>query len=386
MKQDHTSRLENSLQLDTTPPHPPTILVVEDNIALNQLLSDLLTTEGYRVVRAHHGVEALEALRVHSPDLVLSDVVMPHMDGYTLLSKIRDDPRFLHLPVILLTGYGSAEDHRRALEWGVEGYLSKPLDDRNVLETVRHALRRRMMTESAIRRRVDNVRNQILGLIQHEFRTPLTLIMGYAEFIQDSLVDEANHHELRQSVNAILEGSRRLHHLVESFLLLAHLSRETLPEDEIFPLDPTALWRECLANLRESLNSTSLQVRIVEPQDPVIVYGVMELLREALTRLLDNAIRYRRPESRWVELSTSVKPGYVGWTIRDEGIGIPLELLAQITDPFVRSQPTSSAGRGAGLSLTLARRIAELHGGHLQVESRPGEGSTFTLWVADRDV
>jgi two-component system cell cycle sensor histidine kinase PleC len=187
-------------------------------------------------------------------------------------------------------------------------------------------------------------------------------------------------------VSAILEGSHRMQHLVESFLLLADLSRAELPGDEIYPLDPTALWRECVTEAREQIDAANLTLHISEPPDPVIVFGVMDLLRAALSRLLDNAIRYRRPDAAHIWLATLAKPGYVGWLIRDEGVGIPATRLAQLTAPFVRLQRLHAEGHGVGLGLTLVRRVAELHGGYLEVESEEGVGSTFILWVSDREM
>src|SRR5690606_16956583 len=197
----------------------------------------------------------------------------------------------------------------------------------------------------------EEVRNQILGLVQHEFRTPLTFVMGYAEFLRSALNEEIGRAELQHSVEAILEGSRRLHHLIESFLTLAGLSERTLDAGELYPLDPTALWRETVIQLRGDLERAHLHVVLEEPPDPVIVFGVFELLREALVRLLDNAIRYRRPESTTIWLSTSVRPGYVGWQIRDQGLGIPAGHLAELARPFSRLPRIPGGAHGAGLGL-----------------------------------
>jgi signal transduction histidine kinase len=314
---------------------------------------------------------------------------MPEMDGHALLQQIRSDPNIYHLPVIFVTGYASADDRRRAKELGVEEYLTKPLDSTDLIDSVRNALLRRQATERHINHRIEAIRTQILNLVQHEFRTPLTLIMGYGEYLQEIIDDHGvqavDEKELRQSLDAILEGSRRLHHLVESFITLAHLGRETLPADDIYPLDPLALWRESVTMLREEINTSPLQIILSEPPDPVIVYGVMELLREALVRLLDNALRYRGPNSQFVWLTVVTKPGFIGWEIRDEGIGIPSNSLAVLAEPFVRLHKPGVTTHGAGLSLTLARRVAELHGGTLTIDSEEGRGSVFTLWVVDRD-
>lgn len=370
--------------------HPARILVVEDSISLNQAVCEVLATEGYQVSGVHDGQEALDLLLrrpVDLPvDLVVSDVVMPRLDGYGLLQAIRAEPRLRQLPVVFLTGYATPDDRRRAKESGVEDYLVKPLDGQDLLATVRNVLQRREMVEEAMQHQVDAVRNQILGLIQHEFRTPLTFVMGYAEFLQGALgADRVGRADLQRSVEAILEGSRRLHHLIESFLTLAGLSGTSLQADDLYPLDPIVLWRESVHILQTELTRAHLQVHFEETPQPQIAYGVMELVREALVRLLDNAITYRRPTSRTIWVSAAVRPGLVGWVIRDEGIGIPDEKLAQILQPFARVPHHPAGSYGAGLGLTLVQRVAQLHGGSVTVESREGVGSTFGLWISDAE-
>jgi signal transduction histidine kinase len=361
------------------------ILVVEDNESLNYTLCEVLQSHGYAVQSASNGNEALKIMAQTTPDLVVSDLVMPEMDGHALLNRIRGNPRTRNVPVIFLTGYDSPEQRRRAKDSGVVDYLTKPLNEGDLLHTVRAVLKRHAEQEADFHRRVEEVRNQILGLVQHEFRTPLTFVMGYAEYLQDAIRQDLPREEIQHSVDAILEGSRRLHHLVESFLLLANLSREELPADEVYPLDPAALWRECLTEVRETLEEADITIRLSEPPDPVVVFGVMDLLREALSRLLDNAIRYRRSGARTIWLATVAKTGYIGWVIRDEGVGIAPDLLAQLSAPFVRLHQRRADGHGIGLGLTLVRRVAELHGGYLEIESEEGVGSTFTLWVSDEE-
>jgi len=361
------------------------ILVVEDNEALNFTLCEFLQTQGYTVHRASNGTEALEMMTKNPPDLVVSDILTPEMDGQALLNRIRGNPKTRNLPVIFLTGFDSPEQRRRIKASGGVDYVSKPLNEGELLNTVRAVMRRHAEQEADFQRRVEEVRHQILGLVQHEFRTPLTFVMGYAEYLQDAVRQDMPREEVQHAVDAILEGSRRLHHLVESFLLLANLSREELPTDEVYPLDPAALWRECLTEVREAIEEAEITVLTSELPDPVVVFGVMDLLREALSRMVDNAIRYRRPGARTIGLATVAKPGFVGWMIRDEGVGIAPALLAQLSAPFVRLNQRQAEGHGIGLGLTLVRRVAELHGGYLDIESEEGVGSTFTLWVSDEE-
>lgn len=362
---------------------PAKILIAEDNSALHQTVCDLLAAQGYHLYSARDGQEALDLLRREPVDLVIAGAALPRLDGYALLAAIRVDARLRHLPVVFLTGSATPDDRRRAKESGVVDYLTQPLDGHELLATVRNVLHRRVLLEEAIQYQVDAVRNQILGLIQHEFRTPLTYVMGYAEFLQGSLGTEVGRAELQRSVEAILEGSRRLHHLIESFLTLAGLSEANLHAADLYPLDPMALWRDSVHVLQPELSRAPLHVHFEEPPQPLSAYGAMGWVREALVRMLDNAILYRRPASRAIWLSASTRPGLVGWLIRDEGLGIPADRLAQITQPFTRAPHNPAGSHGAGLGLALVQRVAQIHGGTVTVESQEGVGSTFGLWIGD---
>jgi signal transduction histidine kinase len=359
--------------------------VVEDSPTLNRTLCALLGEQGYAVLSAADGIQALALLRRQPVDLVLADIVMPELDGHGLLQSIRHDPALCRLPVVFITAYATPEDRIRAKENGVEDYLAKPLDPADLLATIRNVLNRRILLESSHQREVEAVRNQILTLVQHEFRTPLAYVMGYAEYLQSVLDEELDQERMQLAVQAILEGSYRLRDLLESFLALAALGNRTLTADDLYPVDPTALWREAANGFRSRLEHARLQLILEEPADPIIAYGLVDLLRDALARLLDNAIRYRRIGSHTIWLSTEARGGYVGWIIRDEGQGIPSDRLAQVIEPFARLPQQAAEAQGIGLGLALVHRIAEHHGGYVSVESREGVGSTFGLWVPDRD-
>ncbi len=361
------------------------ILVVEDNQTLNGTLCELLQEHGYAVQSASNYSEALEMLTQNPVDLVVSDLITSQIERHDWFNHIRGNPRTRNLPVIFLTGLDSSELRQSLKDYGGVDYLAKPLNDRELIDTVRAMLKQQAEQEADCHRHIEEMRNQILGLVQHEFRTPLTFVMGYAEYLQDAVRQDLPREEIQHSVDAILEGSHRLHHLVESFLLLANLSNKELAVDEIYPLDPAALWRECLIEVSEALDDADITIKTSEPSEPLVVFGVMDLIREALSRMLDNAIRYRRSGARTIWLTTVAKQGYVGWVVQDEGMGIPATLLAQLSAPFVRLHQRQPDGHGIGLGLTLVRRVAELHGGYLEIESEEGVGSTFTLWVSDEE-
>lgn len=127
------------------------ILVVEDNPDLNTAICEILESYGFRVSSAANGVEALDRLKRVVPDAILCDIMMPGMDGYTLLKHARADTQLRTLPFIFLTARTSLDDQRRAREIGIEDYLTKPVDSRNLVVAINNALRRRQIMQEEMR-------------------------------------------------------------------------------------------------------------------------------------------------------------------------------------------------------------------------------------------
>ena len=211
-------------------------------------MCEILRSYGYQVSAAYNGFDALDMLRTQpKPAVILCDIMMPGMDGYTLLQHARADVNLRTLPFIFLTARSSTADQRRAKEIGVEDYLTKPIDSRDLVLAIENALlRSRHMAEES-RQKMDDLRNRIVGILQHEFRTPLTFVLGYAELLANTDMATVRLEELRQWSAAILDGGRRLQRLIEGFLLLAELQNQTLAPTDLETLDAGSLWNE-LAN------------------------------------------------------------------------------------------------------------------------------------------
>lgn len=357
------------------------ILVVEDSAELNSALCDILDSYGYRPQGALNGYEAMEYLRVSRPDVILCDIMMPGMDGYTLLQHTRSDANLRTLPFIFLTALSSSEAQRRAREIGIDDYLTKPVDSRDLVVAIENALNRHRMMEDAGNRKLDELRHRIVGLLQHEFRTPLTFVLGYAELIANSDPANLNWNELRMAAASILDGGHRLQALIESFLLLAALQERRLDPDDLMYLSAANLLSEVARKFTDDARAANLTIDVRVPREPLTVSGDPQLLLESLFRLMDNAIRYRRPESQHVWLSIVTLSPYIGLRIADEGRGISPEAVTELSQPFDQALKDEHPTTGAGLSLAVVQRVAHVHGGRLQVESTPGQGSTFTLWL-----
>jgi signal transduction histidine kinase len=359
----------------------PLILVVEDDPYLNTAICETLRSYDFVVDSCSNGVEALAWLRQHRPDVILCDIMMPQMDGYTLLKHTRADLQLRTLPFIFLTARTSPADQRLAREIGVEDYLTKPVDSENLVIAIRSALRRQQIMQEEMYRQMDALRNRIVTILQHEFRTPLTFVLGYAQLLLEAADSGVDRDELRSAAVAILDGGHRLQRLIEGFLMLAELQNAKLKTEELADLNALDLWQSLAQEFWHQLHEQKLAVIISEQNSQAMVNGHPDLLHEALKRIMDNAIRYRRPASQKIQLSVEQVPPYVGFRIIDEGVGMPPEMVQRFSTPFEQADRENRTTPGAGIGLAIVNQVALLHGGKLDIDSEVGKGSQITLWL-----
>jgi signal transduction histidine kinase len=358
------------------------ILVVDDDAAVVDTLREMLEEAGFRVTTAGSGREALSVLERFTPELVISDIRMPEMDGYRLYAEVRARPQYVGLPFIFLTGLGGEADIREGRKLGVDDYLVKPVREADLLAAVRGRLERRAQLEAALERQLDEVKRSILATLNHEFRTPLTYLTGYAEMLRES-APEGEGGLLRQSVDGILEGAKRLRRLVEDLLMLVDLqsgmAQRVFERERRVVEDLPALLRAAVAE--EESPAAARGVRLVAdvPSALPSIRGHPELLSQAVGRLLDNAIKFSKKEGGRVTLSSRAIARHVVIEVADDGIGMPAKELGKISAMFYQIDRGRMEQQGSGSGLTIVEGIVAMHGGALTVTSELGVGSTFRI-------
>jgi signal transduction histidine kinase len=357
-----------------------TILVVEDDTALLDGLRDMLELSGYRVHTARNGLEGLSVLKQHLPDLIVSDINMPRMDGYEFYSQVRAQPDWLSLPFIFLTAKSEKIDVRRGKSLGADDYITKPFEEADLLVAVEAKLNRHAQLAAAQGRQVADLKRSILTTLNHEFRTPLTYITTYADMLGDGNVSTD---EFKEFMRGIQAGSERLRRLVEDFILLVELqtgdARQTYERRSarLRDLGPLLQLAADRANGRAEARRVALTVALGNPL-PAITAD-REFLLDAVGRLLDNAIKFSRKEGGHVTLAA--QPGGRGVLIQvaDDGIGMPSGQLDKIFDLFYQIDRAKQEQQGSGSGLAICQGIVALHGGELRAASQEGVGSTFTI-------
>lgn len=356
------------------------ILIVEDDLAMSTGIRDVLDMAGYKVQLAENGQEALRVLNRFRPDLIISDIMMPEMDGFELLEEVRRRPYWAVIPFIFLTAKGQRTDIRAGKQLGADDYLVKSVDLDDLLVVVRAKLDRAIVLRQQSLTEMENLKNTILNMLSHEFRTPLTYITGYVDLMQEG---NWSPEDLQKFLSRIKGGSARLNRLVEDFLLLVRFETDDARQAYLMDKRPFNDWGNLINRVFESLRDAAAQ-RGVEFVAEIasglpLIDAHENYLENALHRLVDNAIKFSKPGGAQVVVRVVVEDRRVCARVIDHGIGIPPLELPRMFDRFHQINRERMEQQGAGVSLSIVKGIAELHRGEVECSSEEGAGSEFSL-------
>lgn len=374
---------------DYTPPSlvarkPYTLLVVEDDNHLLEGIRDILELEGYRVEIATNGAEGIEALKAlrRPPDLIISDIMMPRMDGYEFYAAVEAHEEWRYIPFIFLTAKGEKADVRRAYKDGVLDYVVKPMDPEELLTRVESKLKYVQKNIERTQQNIANVKGEILTILNHEFRTPLTYMVAYSDMLNsdtEGLLDD----DLKQFVRGINNGADRFRRLVENFITLVELevgeAQLNYAKRKQLLTDVRGICNAALLNNQVFAQEGSLTIEIDVPDTLPGFTADPTYLTTVLTQLLENAIKFTDEPGGRVALRVSHDDDQVRFEVQDWGRGIEEEYFELIWQPFFQIKRSQYEDQGAGAGLAYVQGLVKLHGGTTHLESTFGEGSTFTI-------
>lgn len=358
------------------------ILVVEDNVPLLEGIRDLLEVSGFRVLAAANGTQALSLLDDNRPDLIVSDIMMPGMDGYELYAQVRQRPELLETPFVFLTARGEKADIRRGKELGADDYITKPFEEEDLLVVVRAKLARSQALKLQREDEFSELKRTILATLSHEFRTPLTYVMNYSEMLgkEGTQIDPGEFHQFMQGIR---RGAERLHRLVLDFITLVEL--ETGEAQSMYSfrrrlIEDVSPWLRTLArHYQQQAEGKHLRLELDVPDGLPPVMADEIYLANAIGRLLENAIKFSKPTSEWVRIQARAEGGSLRICVEDQGVGIRQKDLDSLFVLFRQVDRPRQEQQGTGSGLAICKGIVEIHGGRVQAASQCGVGSTFTI-------
>src|SRR3989440_1488978 len=376
------------------------ILIVDDDTALLEALPQALylRLDGVKVDTCDSAQAAIEQIGEYEYAAIVSDIKMPGMDGLALLAKIQELRP--DTPTLLITGHGEHDLAVQALRGGAYDFIQKPIDRDYLVAALQRAiqtyqLRRKVKVQRlalelharSLERMVQERTNQLveanaakdkfLSIVSHELKTPLTSLKGMTQLFRRQ-VERAEAPEIVSIGLSDMERSiRRMEVLVNDLL------DSSLIETNMFVLHRKRcdLVELCRHLLDEYTAGGGPALTFEVPGDPIEVEVDADRMSQVIINLLSNARKYS-PKGSPITL-TLQQAGYeASVSVRDMGVGIPEEMLPHIFDQFYRVpsvEVQNGPHVGLGLGLYISRKIVERHGGHIDVQSFPNQGSTFTV-------
>lgn len=384
------------------------LLVVDDEIAQMKALCATLEIEGYRTTGYSSPQEALEKLSAGQYELLLTDLMMPELDGIGLIKAARAiDPE---IAGVVMTGHGTIDTAVAAMQVGALDYILKPFKLNAILTVIGRALdiRRLRLENAALQRREREQAAELAGAyrdlesfsysVSHDLRSPLRAIRGFTDLYLSEF-GEGIPEEGRRRLNQVIAGAERMDQLIEDLLKFCRFSRAPLNRR---PVDLNAIVKRVLNELRAREPERAIEVELAELPG---CEGDPSLLEQVVINLLSNAFKFtRKVANARVEVGTIVQdvapdedasarsnspaPGSAGppaqgaretervYFVRDNGAGFDMKYADNLFGVFQRLHSREQF-EGTGVGLSIVQRILQRHGGRIWAESTPGRGATF---------
>ncbi len=352
----------------------PSLLVVDDEIDNFDVIETLLDGEGYLLNYAASGQKALDRLDRIKPDVILLDVMMPEIDGIEVCRRIKANPSWQPIPVIMVTALTSKEDLARCLEGGADDFISKPLNGLELRSRVRSLLR--------IKQQYDNLqglldlRENMVNTIVHDLRNPLANIIFSAALLQRANFPPD---KKEKKINEILQASHRLQALIDSLLVMAKLESGKIVLNRT-PVDLHALCTSALADFEAIASQKNLQLIGDFPQPGNSISADAAIFRRVLDNLLSNAIKFSPADSQILLRADYLEAGGARVQVVDSGPGISEETQQSIFEKYEIGTRFEGVSQ-TGLGLAFCKMAIEAHGGTISVANNPPKGSIFTVEI-----
>ena len=366
------------------------ILIVDDDDIVREIMRAELEADGFQIFEAGDGVEACKSCWSRLPDLVIADVVMPRMDGFTLCRELRANPVSQFVPILQATGLDDVVSIEKAYEAGATDFIGKPLKWTILKHRVRYMLRSarafdelRRNQETLIAAKdaaeaASRAKSEFLANMSHELRTPLNAIIGFSTIMRNGTFGQLSE-KYAEYASMVCDSGTHLLAIINDILDLAkaesyklELREEDIDIARVIALSSTIV--------REMADKAGVNYDVTIAEVLPHVRADSAKLRQILINLLGNAVKFT-PSGGKVSLSAAATAdGGLQFRIVDTGIGIPQDKIAVAMSPF--GQVDSGLSRrydGTGLGLPLTKRLVELHGGTFELTSESGKGTIVTV-------
>lgn len=412
------------------------VLLVEDSQTQALLLKEALEENQLKVSIARDGIEGLKFLKSESPQVIISDIEMPNMNGFEFCQNVRKNKAFDSIPIILLTTLSDAMHVIKGIDCGADSFLTKPSPIYLLLSTISDALENKSLNErmgedqkmdfcfegirhqlqvnysqitslllstyvNAIQKnhelelayrklnlihheveknnddlqRLNTEKNHFLGMAAHDLRNPLTVIQGYSSLLMDKL-STVNDQGYLSMLERIQRSSTFMLGMINELLDISIIESGQVRLN-LSEIDFYKLVKDDVSISKGLAEKKQINVEFKGDEKIPKVTCDPNKMEQVINNLISNAIKYSNPGST-IEISLTSNATEVILAVKDQGIGIPVDMQQRLFQPFIKGMPKGTNGEmSSGLGLTIVKKIVQEHKGRIWFESIEGKGSTF---------
>jgi len=343
-----------------------TVLIIEDEYDVRENIKDLLETEEYNVLTATDGMEGYEKAVKNLPDLILSDIRMPNMDGFQLLQMLQREKDTSRIPFIFLTAKMEMGDLREGMNSGADDYIMKPFKVKELLNVISLRLRKKEINDEHI----NDFKEQLITRVPHELRTPLMGIIGFSDIIENDALN-LSHDDIKKMAGVINKSGKRLHKRIEKFLqyseLLALSKEELTNEKDIeikFELDSELLESELKTSFKEHIRANDIKISF-ENCNLKIQERFYKMI---LDELIENSTKFSEKGTEIIVKGFIDGDNYKTRII-DNGLGMEYKSTKKINS-FKQFSKEIYEREGLGIGLALVKQILKMFDGFMTIDSR----------------
>ncbi|MBF0408839.1 MAG: response regulator [Candidatus Riflebacteria bacterium] len=353
------------------------ILVIEDEEDVLEGIVELLSSDGFLVDAAKCADSGMKCLSKSLPDVIVCDIMMPGMNGYEFLKILKNEPRTAVIPFIFLTARGNRNSHRTGMELGADDYIVKPFSKAELTTSIQSQISKR----SLLTKSIDQLKADIGAMLPHEFRTPLSGILGFAEIIKSAAAEnkQIDIDDLKHYADIIYQSGQRILQLVkkqeEYFQLISQLAKKSENTVSSFKSHIQQFTiSTILQNIASRLERKADLVIDIEEAEVKIPF---EYLCKILSELTDNALKFSKPATE-IKITGKSKDSRYILTISDKGHGMAPSQIAQIT-AYRQFDRNKYEQQGMGLGLATIKAISELYSFPLVVNTNKDGGLSVEM-------
>lgn len=352
------------------------ILVIDDEEVVLDSCSEVLAGADCEVLTASNGADGLQRIEGTPPDLIFVDLKMPGLSGLEVLERIR--ARFPLMVVIVITGYATVSSAVEAMKKGAFDFLPKPFTPEEIRLIARRGLEHSRLVQQtiALRREKEMLRENFAAIVSHELKSPLSALQQNLFVLLSELEDRLSTGQ-REQFERLQVRLDDLVKLIHSWLRILSVDIQKLKET-FQPISLEVVVAKAIETVQPHATRKAIEIQSSLGQSLPCIQGNEGSLVEVLVNLLGNALKYSFPNGR-ISVQARTQGSEVLVAVTDTGVGILREDLPLLFQDFARGQTQPDGAAGCGLGLAISRRIVEVHGGAIGVESEPGRGSTFTV-------